>query len=98
MLPQLLTPLLVPPATTARRAIHILQLPRVREATNERCIPGTQDGRGLAQGPGAGAERIERLAGHEGASAMLAQTAPVLTNGIATNRHRTVLPNGSAGS
>lgn len=64
----LLTPCnTVPPAITARRAVHLLQLPRVCEATNERCLPGEQGGARPAQGPGAGPEGIEGPAGSEGA-------------------------------
>ncbi|KAL6404985.1 hypothetical protein AUP68_11824 [Ilyonectria robusta] len=57
---------LVPPIITARRAIRRLQLPRVCEATDERCIPGEYDRARPPQGPGTGSEGSQGSPGPEG--------------------------------
>ena len=57
----------VPPIITAGRSVCRLQLPRVRQAPNERCFPREQERAGFAPDPGVGTEGSQGAAGLEGA-------------------------------
>lgn len=57
----------VSPAPPTRRAIRLVQLQRIREEEDTRCVPGEQDCGGPEAGAGVGAEGLERAADDEGA-------------------------------
>ncbi|POR39614.1 hypothetical protein TPAR_00194 [Tolypocladium paradoxum] len=74
----------VSPIITAERAVHSLQLPRVRQATDEGCLSGEQGRAGPAQGPGAGAKGPQGAAGLEAAN----RHRPILPAGPVSCRGR----------